>query len=466
MRRIGWSGAGFHGWRTRIVPVGAGDLELGPERAAEAGVDLREHAAGEHELAGERLVDPARPEHLRAEHLHRLGAEQEAREAEGVAAHVPEAPAAPLRPEADVVRAVEREAERPPDEAHRPDRAAVHQLLDLQGLRVVAVHERLGEDDAALAGRGLHGVHFRHGERERLLAQDVLPRAGGPDRPLRVEVVRQRDVDGVDPGIGRAAPRRSRARARSPTPSRRRPPSRPRGWPRRASRLPAGSAQRRDHHPVDAGRAEQAPAKDAVGHGGGLWHAADRRGVRLDPLSRERYLQCRRRRAGPPILPPPGWLRAVGVCSGGTPDPGVSAVLGVSSMRQREAVRIVPRSPITVAIQDGGVPFAYGVVANISEGGACIWTDVSLEPGHDVSLRLSFPRGSQPLDAEGVVVWCEPRGGRELPPLRPPVAGPLGRPAGAPEGGHRRIRLAQARSRRRSGCRPGPRWPGAGSRGW
>ena len=79
-------------------------------------------------------------------------------------------------------------------------------------------------------------------------------------------------------------------------------------------------------------------------------------------------------------------------------------------MRQREAVRIVPRSPITVAIQDAGVPFAYGVIANISEGGACIWTDVSLEPGHDVSLRLSFPRGSQPLDAQGIVVWCEPRG--------------------------------------------------------
>jgi len=79
-------------------------------------------------------------------------------------------------------------------------------------------------------------------------------------------------------------------------------------------------------------------------------------------------------------------------------------------MRQREAVRIVPRSPITVAIQDRGVPFAYGVVSNISEGGACIWTDEGLEPGHDVSLRVSFPRGSQPLDAEGVVVWREPRG--------------------------------------------------------
>ena len=78
-------------------------------------------------------------------------------------------------------------------------------------------------------------------------------------------------------------------------------------------------------------------------------------------------------------------------------------------MRER-VVRIVPRNPITVALQEASTPFAYGVVANISEGGACIWTDASLEPGRDISLRLSFPRGSQPLDAEGVVVWVKPRG--------------------------------------------------------
>jgi hypothetical protein len=79
-------------------------------------------------------------------------------------------------------------------------------------------------------------------------------------------------------------------------------------------------------------------------------------------------------------------------------------------MRQRGAVRIVPRSPITVAIQEGGAPKSYGVVANISDGGACIWTDARLEPGTTLSLRLSFPRRSQPLDADGVVVWGEPRG--------------------------------------------------------
>jgi Tfp pilus assembly protein PilZ len=79
-------------------------------------------------------------------------------------------------------------------------------------------------------------------------------------------------------------------------------------------------------------------------------------------------------------------------------------------MRQRGTVRIVPRTPITIAIQDGGVPNAYGVVANISEAGVCIWTDADLDPGVSLNLRLSFPRRSQPLDAEGVVVWGEPRG--------------------------------------------------------
>ncbi len=80
-------------------------------------------------------------------------------------------------------------------------------------------------------------------------------------------------------------------------------------------------------------------------------------------------------------------------------------------MRQRNAVRIVPRSPITVALQDGGVPSAYGVVANISVTGACICTDAGLDTGRPVDLQLSIPRGSHLIDAQGVVVWGEPGGG-------------------------------------------------------
>ncbi len=77
-------------------------------------------------------------------------------------------------------------------------------------------------------------------------------------------------------------------------------------------------------------------------------------------------------------------------------------------MLQRGVVRIVPRIPVTIAIQEGGASSAYGVVANISVAGACIWTDAGLEEGRVVTLRLSFPRASQTIDAEGVVVWSEP----------------------------------------------------------
>jgi hypothetical protein len=87
-------------------------------------------------------------------------------------------------------------------------------------------------------------------------------------------------------------------------------------------------------------------------------------------------------------------------------------------MRLRRTVRIVPRRPITVALDDAGASFAYGVVANISAGGACIWTDARLAPGRSVALRLSFPKGSRPVDAEGVVVWGGAPGGPTTGGLR------------------------------------------------
>jgi hypothetical protein len=57
-------------------------------------------------------------------------------------------------------------------------------------------------------------------------------------------------------------------------------------------------------------------------------------------------------------------------------------------------------------------------VANISEAGACIWTDTGLEAGCAVDLRLSFPRGSQPVDAGGIVVWGDPGPGSRRYGLR------------------------------------------------
>ena len=74
-------------------------------------------------------------------------------------------------------------------------------------------------------------------------------------------------------------------------------------------------------------------------------------------------------------------------------------------MQVRKAVRVTPRSAVTVAIENQGYPMAYGVVANISENGACLWTNGAFAVGESVVIRLSFPRESQPLQAAGRVVW-------------------------------------------------------------
>ena len=91
----------------------------------------------------------------------------------------------------------------PAVDAHQPpDPARGDQLAGRDPARVQPVHERLHEPDAFGLADGDHvgrliGVH-----RERLLAQHVLPRTGRGLRPLGMEVVRERDVDGVDVGVG------------------------------------------------------------------------------------------------------------------------------------------------------------------------------------------------------------------------------------------------------------------------
>ena len=72
----------------------------------------------------------------------------------------------------------------------------------------------------------------------------------------------------------------------------------------------------------------------------------------------------------------------------------------------RQRARIVPPSPITVAIDDeNGLPLGYGVVANVSDAGGCVWTDSHLEPGARLSLRVSFPHPAEVHEAAALVVW-------------------------------------------------------------
>jgi len=58
-----------------------------------------------------------------------------------------------------------------------------------------------------------------------------------------------------------------------------------------------------------------------------------------------------------------------------------------------------------VAIENPSRSRSYGVVANISAGGACVLTDASYPLGETLDLELSFYREPQVVPACGRIVW-------------------------------------------------------------
>ncbi len=78
----------------------------------------------------------------------------------------------------------------------------------------------------------------------------------------------------------------------------------------------------------------------------------------------------------------------------------------MASATPRRHPRIVPDSPLTVAIEnDRGVCLGYGVVANVSLAGACVLTSAALPVGARLSFTLSFSRPAEIHQVEGTVVW-------------------------------------------------------------
>ena len=73
-------------------------------------------------------------------------------------------------------------------------------------------------------------------------------------------------------------------------------------------------------------------------------------------------------------------------------------------MRER-ADRVVPQRAITVAIEGHPGGRSYGVIANISVGGACVLTDASLPLDQTLELELSFFREPAIVPAAGRIVW-------------------------------------------------------------
>ena len=82
-------------------------------------------------------------------------------------------------------------------------------------------------------------------------------------------------------------------------------------------------------------------------------------------------------------------------------------------MPLRGTSRFVPRGSVTVAIENRRNPTGYGVVANLSRGGACVWTNAGVVVGQEVSLSLSFACDTLPVPTEGRVVWTAPLRGHD-----------------------------------------------------
>jgi Tfp pilus assembly protein PilZ len=71
----------------------------------------------------------------------------------------------------------------------------------------------------------------------------------------------------------------------------------------------------------------------------------------------------------------------------------------------------VPPEPVTVEVENGRKPVALGTLANISETGACVKTDVAYAEGDELLLALHFPREARPLSTTGRVIWRGAPGG-------------------------------------------------------
>jgi len=175
----------------------ADGLQLVARGQHEPAVDLRDDVVGEAERAGERDVDAARAERLLA--VHALGlARQQARAADAVAADVHQRASVEVGEQADVLRVVEEEAERGPDEPQPADRALGDELRQPPRLRREPPHECLHQQPARVLG-GVEGVlGVDGGSRERLLAEHVLAGLERADRPLDVHRVREGDVQRLD----------------------------------------------------------------------------------------------------------------------------------------------------------------------------------------------------------------------------------------------------------------------------
>ena len=71
---------------------------------------------------------------------------------------------------------------------------------------------------------------------------------------------------------------------------------------------------------------------------------------------------------------------------------------------RRRCLRLFPTNPLGLSMETD-VKALSGQVADISAGGACVWTDRPLAVGERLLLHLTFPGDTQPVPATARIVW-------------------------------------------------------------
>ena len=139
--------------------LAADRLELVLVRQRGAAMEDREHVVGKAKRSREHPVRARGAEPGFAEGVDGLAAE-EARAGDVVTADIHQRAAFELGAQADVVVVVERVAEHRAHEPQLADRAVRHELPQTLRLRIVAVHERLAEEEARAVGGVERGGHL------------------------------------------------------------------------------------------------------------------------------------------------------------------------------------------------------------------------------------------------------------------------------------------------------------------
>jgi len=82
-------------------------------------------------------------------------------------------------------------------------------------------------------------------------------------------------------------------------------------------------------------------------------------------------------------------------------------------LANRQFPRLVPQNSIPVSIHDGQHGQTFGLITNLSEGGASFASGVTYPSGAKILLRIRFDSDAEPFVTEGTVAWSREEEGKK-----------------------------------------------------